>query len=203
MKALLDTDAFCKLGIGGILEEAVRLLGSELIECSRLPALPHMLRRGRLRKTYGSQACDSLAAIADDIPTLVQAADTWLEKLTAIESIDPGEAQIFAAAADHGDFVVSGDKRALRALRNVEGFPAALTGRIVVMEAILFALCNSLGSDEIRRRVQSLMAADQMVSICFSDPKSDPLEGLRSYFENAITEVAPLVLWDPKQGSGL
>jgi len=202
MRLLVDTDAFCKLAVGGVLEDAVRLLGAELKDCGRLPALPHMLRRGRLRKVFGAETCDSLVALADGVPVIVQPGEAWLERLTPIQAIDPGEAQIFAAAAEHGMIVVSGDKRALRALKDVGDFPTALAGRIVVLEAVLLALCDRLGPDELRRRIRSLIAGDQVVKVCFASPESDPRVGLRAYFESLAVEVAPLVLWDPRSRGG-
>lgn len=200
MRLLVDTDAFCKLAIGGVLHEALRLLETDLNECGRLPALPYMLRRGRLRNAYGPQTCDGLIPLAESIPVLVAASATWLGKLSPIQTIDPGEAQILAAAAEHGMIVVSGDKRALRALKEVDDLPHRLAGRIVVLEALLIALCEDLGPAEVRRRVQPLMALDRMVRFCFSTPGGDPREGLRSYFESLATEVAPIVLWNPWSG---
>jgi hypothetical protein len=203
MRLLVDTDAFCKLAVGGVLEDAVSLLGANLYEdCGRLPALPHMLRRGRLRRTYGAEVCDSLSNMTNSVAVIVQPADTWLDRLTHLEDIDPGEAQIFAAAAEHGMIVVSGDKRALRTLKNVADFASVLHGRIVVLEAALLALCNHLGPDEVRRRIQPLIAHDQVVKVCFSNPGSDPRDGLRSYFDNLVAELAPLVLWSPLPGGG-
>jgi hypothetical protein len=202
MRLLFDTDAFCRLAIGGVFEDSISLLGADVPECGRLPALPYMLRRGRLRRKFGAEACDLLARLADGMPEMVQPGDTWLDRLIAVESIDPGEAQIFAAAAEHGMIVVSGDKRALLALKDVADFPAALAGRIAVPEAILIALCDRLGPNEVRRRVQPLVPADQVVRICFSNPGSDPRDGLRSYFEDLARDVGPLVLWDPWSGGG-
>lgn len=125
-----------------------------------------------------------------------------MEKLTLVESIDPGEAQLFAAAAEHGMIVVSGDKRALRALKDVADFPEALAGRIVVLEAILIALCNRLGPEDVHRHVQPLAPTDMVVKTCFSAPGSDPRDGLNSYFESLASEVEPLVLWSPWPGGG-
>jgi hypothetical protein len=202
MRLLIDTDAFCKLGIGGVLREAVELLGAELQEAGRLPALPHMLRRGRLRKVFGPDACDILIPVAETLPVAAQAAETWLERLTAIDAIDPGEAQIFAIAAEKGLIVVSGDKRALGALGEVPGFADALAGRIVVVEALLLALCDRLGPEEVRKRVQALMAADKVVRVCFSAGNSDPQGALLSYYRSIADECKPLVLWNPRAGSG-
>ena len=202
MKLLVDTDVFCKLGVAGFLEDAARIFGADLQECGRLPALPHMLRRGGLRKLYGAPACDTLIPVADPMPEVPQPSVTWLDKLTPITAIDPGEAQIFAAAAEFGLIVVSGDKRALRALKNVEGFADALDGRIVVLEAVLLALCDRLGNEKVRRHIAPLASSDKMIEVCFSRANPDPPEAWLSYYRNLAEEVAPLVLWNPQIGGG-
>lgn len=203
MRALLDTDAFCKLAVAGLLHDALRLLGTDLQDCGRLPALPHMLRRGRLRIVFGESACDAIIPIAESMPVVGQPTDVWLNKLTPIPAIDPGEAQILAAAAESGIIVVSGDKRALRALKNVAGFAESLTGRIATLDAILLALCDQLGADVARRRVQALMTFDKTVAICFSAENADPRSALVSYYEDLRSDLHPLVLWDPQSGGAV
>lgn len=106
MRLLVDTDAFCKLAVGSVLRDAVELLGASLRECGRLPALPHMLRKGRLREMFGPQACDALLPVADAVPVVIRSSNAWLDRLAPIQDIDPGEAQIFAAAAELGLVVV-------------------------------------------------------------------------------------------------
>lgn len=202
MRVLLDTDAFCKLGVGGVLRDAVSLLGADLSECGRLPALPYMLRRGRFRKVFGGDACDALIPVANAVPAVIQPSDAWLDRLTPIQAIDPGETQIYAAAAEKALILVSGDKRALRALKDVDGFPDALAGRIVVLEAILIALCDRLGPGEVRRRIQALAASDTMVQVCFSTGNSQPKDALLSYYRYLAAELDPLVLWNPLSGGG-
>ena len=200
MRLLVDTDAFCKLAVCGLLKDAVRLLGASWPECGRLPALPHMLRSGRLRKKYGDENCELMLPVAESISPIPEPGDAWLEKLVPIEAIDPGEAQLFAAAAQFEIMVMTGDKRALAALKNIAGFPTALEGRVVALEAALIVLCNHIGPEEIRNRLQPTMEKDQMIKICFSNPGSDPLECLRSYYVDLADGVAPLVLWDPWSG---
>ena len=101
MKLLVDTDVFCKLGIANLLEEAARIFGASLQECGRLPALPFMLRRGGLRKLFGGPACDALIPAAISMPEVPKPDDAWLEKLTGIEAIGPGEILIFARAGEY------------------------------------------------------------------------------------------------------
>ncbi len=203
MRVLVDTDVFCKLALGGVLHDAIALLGADLSECGRLPALPHMLRRGGLRKAYGPEACDALLPVANEVPVAIQPSDAWLDRLTPFGAIDPGEAQIFAAAAEAGLIVMSGDKRALRVLKDIAGFPDALTGRIVVLEAILLALCDHLGPDEVRQRIHALVTLDKVVQVSFSIGNPDPRVALQSYYTNLAAELVPLVLWNPRPGGNV
>jgi hypothetical protein len=194
---LIDTDAFCMLAAGRLLDAAVRLFGADLSGCARLPALPHMLRKGRLRKKYGDQISDHLIPIADSIPVIDQPEAQWLDRLTLVQDIDPGEAQLFALAAEKRLAVITGDKRALRALKDVPGFADALAGRIVVLEAILIALCARLGPTVVSAWAQPLATHDGMIRVCFSPGNPDPKDALLSYYQNLVTELDPLVLWHP------
>ena len=197
MRLLLDSDVFCKLSIGGVLVDAVSVLGGDLSDCRRLPALPHMLRKGSLRRAYGQEACDAVIPVAERISAIEPPDISWLDKLTQIPAIDAGEAQLFAAVAETGGFIATGDKRALRALREIAGFPEALAGRVVVCEAILLVLCEHLGTEIVRQRMQPILASDTVIRICFSPGNSDPRSCLVSYYRNLVAELAPLTLWSP------
>lgn len=200
MQLLIDSDVFCKLGIAGLLEDGIAILGASLTTSGRLPALPHMLRRGSLVRTYGDAACVKLLPLTEAIPPIPAPDPTWLDKTAQVPSIDPGEAQLFASAAADGLLVLTGDKRALLALKDIEGFETALAGRIVVFEALLLALCDSLGAPEVTRRLRPLIPSDKTLRVCFSDSETDPREGLLSYFRNLATAAAPLLLWQPPLG---
>src|SRR5579859_5004177 len=170
---LIDTDAFCKLTVCGILSEAIGLFDVGTSDCARLAALPYMLQRGRLRRLYGNQASDAMIPIARQIPIVAQPSIAWLDKLAQNQAIDVGEAQLFASAAETGILVITGDKRALRALKSIADFPTALTGRIIVFEALLLALCHKYGMDFIRTKIQPLIASENMVRSCFSPGNKD------------------------------
>jgi len=202
MKLLIDTDAFCKLAVSDLLRDAVRVLGAEQGECGMLPALPHMLRKGRLRRRYGADACDSMLQIANTLPSIPQPSAAWLDPLAPVQAIDPGEALIFAAAAESGAMIVSADKRALEALKDLEAHRDALAERIVVFEALLLRFCRDLGTDVVKQRVRPLVGLDRVVRVCFSTQGSEPEEGLLSYFRDLQKAVSPLTLWDPHSGAG-
>jgi hypothetical protein len=194
---LVDSDVFCKLGIAGLLQAALAIFGRGVSDCGCLPALPHMLRRGRLRKTFGEAECDGLVSTAESMVVELRPSETWLDKLTGVDQIDVGEAQLFATVAEEGIIVWSGDKRALVAVARVPGYPPALAGRIVTLDAILLALCMRLGDDAVRAAMQPLMAKDRMVQMCFSSGNSDPRGALQSYLNATKRDVAPLQLWEP------
>ena len=197
MNLLVDTDAFCKLGVAGLLEDAAGVFGVRLPDCGRLPALPRMLRRGALAKRYGRNACDGLIPLAEAMPVLPKPCAAALDPLAANDAIDPGEAQLFATAAELGIPVISGDKRAIQALKHVQEIHAPLARRLVTLEAILLKLCERLGLEDLRRRVGPLAAHDKALGACFSPGNPDPRDGLRSYNGSIVAEVHPLLLWDP------
>jgi hypothetical protein len=198
---LVDTDIFCKLGIAGLLQDAVAIFGLGFGDCGCLPALPHMLRRGKLPRTFGQEACEKLIAMAESMVVELTPSTTWLEKLAGVDRIDVGEAQLFASIADHRVMVMTGDKRALVAVAQVPDYPEVLAGRIVTLEAILIALCTRLGDGIVRSRVQPLLTKDRMVQMCFSSGDNDPRAALRSYLDAILRDVAPLKLWAPSEGN--
>ncbi len=194
MRTLLDTDAFCKLAVGDLLSDTIELLGSPSGECRRLPALPYMLKKkGKLRKQYGEDLSDRLSAIADAIPPLECNNSAWYDRLTAVHDVDVGEAQLFSSAAEHQSLIVSGDKRAVRALKTVPDICFALRGRIVTLEPLLISLCEKVGKSRIIDCARKVAPYDTVFRVCFS--ADDPCTGLRSYFNSFKAEVAPLVLW--------
>lgn len=171
MKLLFDTDAFCKLGIANLLHDVAQIFDATLQECGRLYALPYMLRKGALRKLYGGPTCDALISVVNGMPAFPDPNVTWLEKVTGVVDIDPGEAQIFALAAEHARPFVSGDKRALKALKEIKEFVPALQGRVITLEAVLLTLCDTIGQDHMRQRVLPLIGLDRMIAVCL-DRKS-------------------------------
>jgi hypothetical protein len=199
---LVDTDGFTKLGVAGLLEPLLELLGVALGDCRRLPALPHMLRRGGLPRRYGAPACEVLIPRAEAMPVAPAASTQWLDRLVDVPQIDPGEAQLFACAAENKFKLITGDKRATAAVAQVAGFADALAGLVIAVDAALLALCERLGDGQVRAAVAPILATDTMLRICFSESNSSPRPGLVSYLESLKRDVAPLVLWQPPSGGG-
>ena len=167
-------------------------LGVEVEECGRLAALPYMLKRGRLRRKFGDEASDALVPLAEVMPLAIQPSAGWLEPLTAVDSIDPGEAQLLAASAERGLLLLTGDKRGLHGVKDIPGYAEALDGHVVVFEAILAELCVQLGAKEIGSRIRPLVGVDIAIGVCFSASNAFPLIGLLSYYEDLSANLGPL-----------
>lgn len=197
MRLLFDTDAFCKLGVSGLIETLMSALGVPSSECARLGPLPHMLRRGRLPKLYGAASCDALLPLAEAMNPAPAPDASWVQPLIGAPGIDPGETQLFALAGERALILVSGDKRALRALATIPDYPDALRGKIVTLEAALILLCRVHGVDAVREATRPLAAVDRTIAVCFSASNSDPVAALSSYLASLKKEVEPLVLWTP------
>ena len=197
MKLVIDTDAFCKLSIAGLLADAAGLFKASLSDCGRLPALPYMLQRGSLPRLYGHDTCNALIAQAATMQVCPQPVAASLEPFTLSEAIDPGEAQLFAAATEFNLMVISGDNRAVRCLKHLTAVHQALAGRIATIDGLLLALCRQLGPAYVRPRVAPLSSHDKTLAACFSPGTSDPEEGLLSYYRSLVADVHPFTLWDP------
>lgn len=194
-RLLVDTDAFCKLAAADLLDEVLALLGVSRDQCAVLPALPHMLEKGRLRRDYGEAAADGLLKLSGEFPIAPEASEEWLDLLAAVPSIDPGEAQLFALAAEHGIRVLTGDKRSLEALAKVSNIHPRLDGRIVSLEAALTGLTKGAQQAQLRRKGSILGQYDQMARAVFASKGSDLDEALDSYTRDLESRVKPLVLW--------
>ena len=199
----MDTDVFVKLGIASLLDDVYALFGAIAEDCRRLPALPHMLRRGAIPALHGREACARLIPIADAMALAPTPSVAWLDRFANVPQIDPGEAQLFASAAEHGLVVVTGDKRSVIAASKIDGTAEPLARRVACMEAVLVGLCRRLGAKRVRSALGPLVAVedrqDKLVRVCFSDGNTDPVGALMSYFNDIKRNVAPLLLWEPPQ----
>ncbi len=201
MRLLLDTDAFCLFADMGLLELAAQAIGVGLEECGRLPALPHMLRRGQLRGRLGEARADRLLPIAMSLPDVPEPSPPWSDRLVAVHAIDPGEAQLFAVAAESDRLVLTGDARAVAAARTVDGLGAALRGKVVLPEVVLLRLCLLHGDERIASAVRGGQFTDKMLRVTFSTENPAPREALQSYIDADVHDLAPLVLWREPPGA--
>ncbi len=196
MKILFDNDAFIKLAMADLLGESIDLLGGSLSQCVRLASLPFMLRKNKLRSRYGEAIADKVLKLAEKVPALSPVQSRWEDALLETHEIDPGEAILFASAAEQNCIVVTGDKRALRALKSVDGILECLNNKFVSIEGLLIALCSKFGNEEVHERTQDLSQHDVAVGVCFTKNDIDPIPKLKVYLDELKRDVDPLQLRD-------
>jgi hypothetical protein len=197
MRLLIDTDAFCKLAPGGLLSAAPDLFGVVLADCARLPALPQMLRRGTLRRRLGEPLCERLIPQGERLDRAPDPPAYWLDLLRKSPGIDPGEAHLLGLVAEHGDVLITGDKRALRAASAIPELVARVARKIAVLEAVVIALCHRLGDEAVRAAVAEVVPHDAMLAVCFSPGEREPREAVRAYLCETRAALSPLELWEP------
>jgi hypothetical protein len=108
--------------------------------------------------------------------------------------------QLLALAASESLLLISGDKRALLAVSKVAEVAPMLAGKLVCLEAMMLALCKTLGVDRVRAAVAPHRQIDKVFQVCFSDGGT-PAECLGSYMRDLQESVRPLVLWSPDGGA--
>ena len=194
---LIDSDAFCKLGVSGLLYDSLGVLGVPIPQCRILPALPHMLRKGRLRNSLGEELADYMSRQVEAFSQADEPNIEWLESLIHLPELDSGEARLMALAAERGHLLVTGDKRAMRSLGHLPEYVSALDGSVIALEALVAQMCMTLGEETIRLRIHPTTLIDKIIAICFSPSNPHPLEGLKSYLSDLQASVAPLRLWEP------
>lgn len=194
---LVDSDAFCKLAAANLLEDTLGLLNITKAQCARLPSLPPMLRRGRLREKLSGPVADTLLPVAEKITAMEEPSDEWLDLLVNHPAIDVGEAQIYALAAEHGFQVLTGDKRSLVELSKLQTFRDRLGGRVVSLEAVLLGLTGTMNEAELRAHGSILAKYDSMARAIFRSSSSPLAQGLESYLQDLERSVDSMKLWRP------
>jgi hypothetical protein len=197
--AVLDTDVLLKVAawdLGGVLCGVVAPLGQPGVL-----GLTHLIARKqlhRLRNLPDAEAADTalsallaqLARLEPSEDEVALAAEFAEAALVQDLPLDRGEAQIAAVVVTRGlPLMISGDKRALGALRPVlreAGRQGSCDGRVACLEQVLAAMVERVGASELRRKVCAWPGGDVAASICFAcgrDGFSEEaaVEGLTSY----------------------
>jgi hypothetical protein len=197
MRLLVDSDAFCKIECAGLLDDVLAELGIAAPDCRRLPALPYQLQRGGLRSRIGPDLCDRLLTRAESLAPVAGAPVEWLDRFVALSNVDPGEALLLAHAASSDSLLLTGDKRALEAVRAVSDLRSTVSERVLTVEAGLVLLCRARGESWVRERVGPFIRLDTVFRACFAPGVGSPERSLSSYLASDMRRLVPLRLWSP------
>ncbi len=194
MRALIDNDVFCKLEVCSLLDLALESIGLIPARCACLQTLPYVLNKGRMLAQYGEALSQQLAMSVSRFDRVPSLPDTWRDQLVGRHEIDPGEAILFGvAAAEPDSLVVTGDKRAIRALSGLPELSSLLRGRVVCLEAMVLRLIAARGIAFVSRGIAPALAFDRTLQVCFTS--GDPTAGLRSYFRALQEDASPGLLY--------
>lgn len=166
-----------------------------------------MLKQGALRRRLSDQVLERVQAWCEMVPGLqTEPAVRWLETLTPIDDIDPGEALLLAQLAEEPtSILLTGDKRALRTLSSHSELAALtrrLTGRICCVETALRVCVDAQQNIEgVASALSPLRRYNTMIRAVFSRGEDTRIEDFRaaieSYEEALRREVAEGLLFKP------
>lgn len=200
MRLGIDNDFFCKLGCSGALDAFLALLSLDDASCFVLASLVAQLKsgRGKLFKKYAAVA-KQLLLKAETLGRVPEPKPTTADQFLSLEGVDPGEAQLLGFALENADVTLAtGDKRCIRALKDVPAVTAQLRGRIICVERAFRLLCERHSVEATRSLASPCSAFDIAISNCFS-PAADGqvLFGLDSELGHLAKNTEPSILWVP------
>jgi hypothetical protein len=197
-----------------VLKVCVYLAASELLHTTFASKTPpailavaqYTLRSIFSRKAkYSPKAREMLEIILSTVRTLepteeeIEAAADLEERATAIGlEFDTGESQLVSMAFRREALaVLTGDKRAIRALSKIE--PGKARHRIACLEQAASQIIKKFGLQPLQNNVCSSPQCDRAISICFQCNSPDIeidtiLDALRSYTESLRAETAELLI---------
>lgn len=159
MRLLIDVDALCKCAHWDVLDTLPDTLGFDWHNSSTLTSLKFRATKSQSTPDGKLFHSSTAAFVASSTINKMQSTlDPDIEVLSEIESmagIDPGEAVLFSAAAKSEDFLVlTGDKRALRALSLAPNSPNVrkLHHKFLCIEMLILRLLDLHGLEWVRNK---------------------------------------------------
>ncbi|WP_322104833.1 hypothetical protein [Paraburkholderia sp. J41] len=200
---LFDNDVLLKLATYDLIDEALNALELRPEQVSVLSTAKYSLlpAKNRLLRCKDEETADRLDAFLKACAVISQdaIAPELVDELASIQSLDSGEAVLFAYAATHDDsVVVTGDKRALSALMK-SPIAEKLQGRVMALESV-FEVMTAQNVEPIQVKVRAKPTTDKSLSNVFGKSYAASAEsvreGLRSYINHMVGQTGDL-LWRP------
>lgn len=196
---LIDADALSKLAHWNLLAEVVHATNAEWSQSATFGSLLHRSRRsiekpdGKLfRSAEAAGRAVSALKMMLPLPEVNASELSWVQGVSAI---DPGEALLIAVARREASArILTGDKRALRALANLERsvwMPVA--GKVILVEQVLLSCLNRHGIEWLRERVCPAFDFDKTVEIVMGSRCDTPTEAVRDGLTSYIREIRDIV----------
>lgn len=204
----LDNDLFVLFAGANILEELIEAVGFDRQATRRLRPLPQMLERGPLARRLPTGLRQRALAWCSTIAGIEEAPSPKLvDRLVLLEDLDPGEAVLFALAAEtDGSLVGTCDRRACRALgraQNLGDVRGRLKGKVVCLEASLKALLKRMEFSELAEALTTIREHNQTLRVLLAQGAATSRESfeiaLSSYLKDLAYEAGDLLWrWSPQ-----
>jgi hypothetical protein len=198
----VDVDAVAKLAHWQLLPELPALTGFPFAQMATVSSLKHRAHRattqpdGKLFRT--AQAAQLAHQTLQQMGSLDAPATDLLAPFADAPGIDSGEAILMAhTLANGGSVLVTGDKRALRALA-VLPIAASLAARILILEQIVRKCLGVKGRSWLLVHMCPHREIDKAIGACLGSQcdasEANILQGLQSYASEMENLVTPSLL---------
>jgi hypothetical protein len=196
---VLDNDVIFKTARYCLLDQLLHVSTDEVVKPLILAAAPFVLHNLIQRSkavTNKPEILTSLGSFVDSVE-LIEPSEAEIEFAAEMEeeasakslSLDTGESILTAITIMRDrKALVTGDKRAIYALRNIRRCQLQIVERILCFEQIIYAIVQVIGFENARALICADPNVDTAISLCFScaaggEPISDEswTTGLESY----------------------
>jgi hypothetical protein len=201
--AAVDNDILFKGACYGLLDRLITVIPSTPAGVGVLGAAKYVVSSKIRRATLAKSAAHALSRLEDLLQSAEVLEPTVEEQRYAAEleasaqqsrlQFDTGESQLCAIVMARAiPWLVSGDKRAIRALEQLlagRDDASRLANRVVCLEQLLLRLVETEAGDAVRSAVCAEPAIDKALSACFSCHSTEVnpgswSEGLSSYIRH-------------------
>ncbi len=197
-RLLMDNDALLKAAHWDLLDVVPTMVGGTWADTACLPTFPPRVHRAEAKLFADVSVARALEV---RLAMTVQLPDPDVTVLSALQGesgIDAGELLLFGAlAATPGAVLLTGDKRALRAVALTGTLPR-YQSRVVCVEQLLSQALDQLGAQTLQARVRRWTPRDQTALAIFGrqgdKSEADLREGLRSYLHSLDGETSGLLV---------
>ena len=199
----LDSDLFVLHAGAGLLPALIQATGSNLNRARRLHPLPYMLQKGALAARYPQGLRERAAAWCSRITAVEDAPSPGsLEPLLGVAAIEPGEALLFALAAETPrSLMATGDRRACCALAAASGLAeirALLRHKLICLESALALLLREVGFPHLAAALTLVRDYNQTLRVLLPQGELTDegafREGLASYLRDVSALTGDLLL---------
>lgn len=195
-RLLVDNDVLLKLARYGLLDALVNIFGIDVSDIQVLATAKYSLLPAKniLLRCKDADSANRLEDfLTRSVPLNPVDLDTnLLDTLSAIPSIDAGEALLLAAgASDPETLVITGDKRAVAALCSdcsISQVSNALAGRVVTLEIIFWQLVKK-DFTHTQSCVRCKLDVDKAISNVFGVSAPATIDSVREALTSYINHL--------------